>query len=284
MRAGGSGLRAAAGAPRIAFHGQYRSGDVRRRSSPRSTGATGIIAISKSGGTAETLIAARHRASTALRRQARHGRGRRPHHRHHRAARQSAAQAGDALKMRDPGSRSRDRRPVHRVLAMVGPAAGNDRRARCAALREGAASVLDRGARRQRHRARPRAGARRGACGRPARTRTGINITVMMPYVDRLATFGFWFRQLWAESLGKDGKGTTPIRAWAPVDQHSQLQLYLARPGRQAVHPGDRWTRRAGHAADAGELGERSGAGLSRRPEAWATCSMPKRAPPRQPA
>ena len=58
-----------------------------------------------------------------------------------------------------------------------------------------------------------------------------------MPYVDRLAHFGLWFRQLWAESLGKDGKGTTPIRAMGTVDQHSQLQLYLARPGRQDVHP-----------------------------------------------
>jgi glucose-6-phosphate isomerase len=36
--------------------------------------------------------------------------------------------------------------------------------------------------------------------------------------------------QLWAESLGKDGKGTTPIGALGPVDQHSQLQLYIAGP------------------------------------------------------
>jgi glucose-6-phosphate isomerase len=51
-----------------------------------------------------------------------------------------------------------------------------------------------------------------------------------MPYADRLGEFGFWFRQLWAESLGKDGHGTTPIRALGTVDQHSQLQLYLAGP------------------------------------------------------
>jgi glucose-6-phosphate isomerase len=36
--------------------------------------------------------------------------------------------------------------------------------------------------------------------------------------------------QLWAESLGKDGNGTTPIGALGPVDQHSQLQLYIAGP------------------------------------------------------
>ena len=52
----------------------------------------------------------------------------------------------------------------------------------------------------------------------------------MMPYADRLAPFALWFRQLWAESLGKDGAGTTPIRAIGATDQHSQLQLYLDGP------------------------------------------------------
>ena len=42
--------------------------------------------------------------------------------------------------------------------------------------------------------------------------------------------FTRWYVQLWAESLGKDGKGTTPIGALGPVDQHSQLQLYIAGP------------------------------------------------------
>ncbi len=58
----------------------------------------------------------------------------------------------------------------------------------------------------------------------------GCNTSVVMPYVDRLADFGLWYRQLWAESLGKDGKGTTPVNALGTVDQHSQLQLYLAGP------------------------------------------------------
>jgi len=58
----------------------------------------------------------------------------------------------------------------------------------------------------------------------------GIGTSVLMPYCDRLGHFGLWYRQLWAESLGKDGKGTTPIRAMGTVDQHSQLQLYLAGP------------------------------------------------------
>jgi len=55
-------------------------------------------------------------------------------------------------------------------------------------------------------------------------------ITVLMSYADRLALFAKWYVQLWAESLGKDGKGTTPIAALGPVDQHSQLQLFIAGP------------------------------------------------------
>ena len=58
----------------------------------------------------------------------------------------------------------------------------------------------------------------------------GVAITVLMPYIDRLAHFGQWYRQLWAESLGKGGHGTTPVRAMGPLDQHSQLQLYLDGP------------------------------------------------------
>ncbi len=61
-------------------------------------------------------------------------------------------------------------------------------------------------------------------------TEKQISTTVVMPYIDRLINFGLWFRQLWAESLGKDGKGTTPVNALGVVDQHSQLQLYLAGP------------------------------------------------------
>ena len=55
-------------------------------------------------------------------------------------------------------------------------------------------------------------------------------IAVMMAYADRLECFTRWYVQLWAESLGKDGKGTTPIAARGPVDQHSQLQLFIAGP------------------------------------------------------
>lgn len=55
----------------------------------------------------------------------------------------------------------------------------------------------------------------------------GARANVMLPYSDRLSRFAAWYVQLWGESLGKQGEGTTPVAALGPVDQHSQLQLYL---------------------------------------------------------
>jgi glucose-6-phosphate isomerase len=56
------------------------------------------------------------------------------------------------------------------------------------------------------------------------------SISVLMAYADRLERLTRWYAQLWGESLGKDGKGTTPVAALGPVDQHSQLQLFIAGP------------------------------------------------------
>ncbi len=58
----------------------------------------------------------------------------------------------------------------------------------------------------------------------------GFNNNVIMPYIDTLKNFTDWYRQLWAESLGKAGFGSTPINSMGTVDQHSQLQLYLEGP------------------------------------------------------
>ncbi|MGD0142424.1 MAG: glucose-6-phosphate isomerase [Rhizomicrobium sp.] len=70
-----------------------------------------------------------------------------------------------------------------------------------------------------------------GAALHHALARAGrLRETVLWSYADKLKTFGPWWRQLWAESLGKDGKGTTPVAALGPVDQHSQLQLFLDGP------------------------------------------------------
>lgn len=61
---------------------------------------------------------------------------------------------------------------------------------------------------------------------------------VMMPYSNQLYFLADWFRQLWAESLGKQADlagrtvhaGFTPIKALGTTDQHSQVQLYREGP------------------------------------------------------
>ena len=66
----------------------------------------------------------------------------------------------------------------------------------------------------------------------------GLRTSVLMPYSDRLKDIADWFRQLWAESLGKkfstDGSichvGPTPVNARGTTDQHSQVQLYMEGP------------------------------------------------------
>ncbi len=66
----------------------------------------------------------------------------------------------------------------------------------------------------------------------------GYNISVMMAYSNKLFLLADWYRQLWAESLGKkynvNGEvvnvGQTPIKALGTTDQHSQVQLYNEGP------------------------------------------------------
>ncbi len=57
-----------------------------------------------------------------------------------------------------------------------------------------------------------------------------LSSSVVMTYSDSLLYFGKWYLQLWAESIGKDHKGITPIHSVGTTDQHSQLQLYLDGP------------------------------------------------------
>lgn len=189
-------------------------------------GATGVIAISKSGSTAETLT----QLSVVVDAM--------------RAGMDAAAVGGRIAVIAAPGEHvlgavaerfgmvrfDHDPNVSGRfsVLSVVGllPAliAGLD----VSAVREGAATVL----------APVLAGAppadvaaATGAAVSVGLAReTGVATSVLMPYSDRLAAFGLWYRQLWAESLGKGGQGTTPVRAMGTVDQHSQLQLYLDGP------------------------------------------------------
>jgi glucose-6-phosphate isomerase len=96
-----------------------------------------------------------------------------------------------------------------------------------------------------------------GAALNLAAARGGRNIAVLMGYADRLERLSKWWRQLWAESLGKAGHGTTPVDALGPVDQHSQLQLYLDGPADKlftvisgargdTVKASSAWAKRAG--------------------------------------
>jgi glucose-6-phosphate isomerase len=71
----------------------------------------------------------------------------------------------------------------------------------------------------------------------------GARIHVLMPYTDRLRELAEWYRQLWAESLGKradrQGKtvhaGPTPVGAVGATDQHSQVQLFMEGPYDKAI-------------------------------------------------
>ena len=69
-------------------------------------------------------------------------------------------------------------------------------------------------------------------------TRRAKPIQVAFPYSNQLWGTAFWFRQLWAESLGKAtdragnliNVGQTPVAALGATDQHSQVQLYIEGP------------------------------------------------------
>ena len=58
----------------------------------------------------------------------------------------------------------------------------------------------------------------------------GIKNSVILNYDSGLNDLGYWYQQLIGESLGKKGKGITPILSFAPKDHHSLLQLYLDGP------------------------------------------------------
>lgn len=66
----------------------------------------------------------------------------------------------------------------------------------------------------------------------------GRSISVLFAYTYSMRELGLWYRQIWAESLGKkldrSGKvvntGPTPVAAVGPTDQHSQVQLYIEGP------------------------------------------------------
>lgn len=64
----------------------------------------------------------------------------------------------------------------------------------------------------------------------------GKTINVLMPYSQNLIGVSNWYRQLLAESIGKNSRtGITPINALGVTDQHSQLQLYADGPNDKLI-------------------------------------------------
>ncbi len=58
---------------------------------------------------------------------------------------------------------------------------------------------------------------------------------VMMPYTTPLRLLANWWVQLWAESLGKDGRGFTAVPSLGAIDQHSMLQLLRDGPNDKVI-------------------------------------------------
>ncbi|MCJ2165666.1 MULTISPECIES: glucose-6-phosphate isomerase [unclassified Pseudodesulfovibrio] len=55
----------------------------------------------------------------------------------------------------------------------------------------------------------------------------GFAEMIFFAYIPLWASFGDWFAQLWAESLGKEGKGSQPVPAIGVTDQHSVNQMFM---------------------------------------------------------
>ena len=189
---------------------------------PADLAHTGFLVISKSGGTVETLA----QALTAIS-----------------AVRDNlgaAAPADHFLSISDPrqgvlrqlsaeiGAPALDYDPDiggrFSVLTLVGLLPAMMLGLDGSAVRNGAEAVLEHAL------ATPNSPPAVGAALQVGLQRHGLAQSVLMAYGEAFKPFVRWHRQLWAESLGKQGQGTTPIDALGPVDQHSQLQLYLDGP------------------------------------------------------
>ena len=187
---------------------------------------THFIAISKSGGTAETLMQVLT-ATDALEKL-----GVKSLKKHftiitepHQSALADFADSIGAVKLDHPlgvGGR-------YSVLTMVGALPGLVMGLNFKQLRAGAQTALDQVLNAAAPAEAP------AACGAALHfalsQQNKLATTVLWPYVDDLSVFGGWWRQLWAESLGKNGQGSTPVSVLGPVDQHSQLQLFRDGPG-----------------------------------------------------
>ena len=57
-----------------------------------------------------------------------------------------------------------------------------------------------------------------------------LNILVGLSYHDKINAINEWYRQIFAESLGKNKRAKNYISSYGSIDQHSQFQLYIDGP------------------------------------------------------
>jgi glucose-6-phosphate isomerase len=227
---GGQALKAALeshdrGTPRVTFHDNPDPFAWKEYLSKVDLKTTRFVAISKSGGTAETLMQALTAAD--LIEKAGAGKYLKQHF-------VMITEPGDSVLRKFAASidapvldHPKDVGGRYSVLTMCGALPSMLMGIDMKALRGGAQEYLDYAL----SNAQPECA--QGAALHSALAKAGrLDQTVLWAYADRLDTFHGWWRQLWAESLGKDGKGSTPVGALGPVDQHSQLQMFRDGPGK----------------------------------------------------
>ncbi len=227
---GGQALKAALEShdrtgPRVVFHDNPDPFAWKEYLSKADLKTTRFVAISKSGGTAETLMQALTAADLFDKA------GAAKYLKHHfvmitepgdNVLRKFAASIDAPVLDHPTGVGGR-----YSVLTMCGALPAILMGIDMMALRAGAGDYLSRAL------TEPEPECARGAALHFALAQDGrLNETVLWAYADRLATLHAWWRQLWGESLGKDGKGATPVGALGPVDQHSQLQMFRDGPGK----------------------------------------------------
>jgi glucose-6-phosphate isomerase len=213
------------GAPRVTFHDNPDPFAWQEYLAKVDLKTTRFVAISKSGGTAETLTQVL--TATDLFEKA----GAAKYLKHHFAI---ITEPGDSVLRKFAASidapvldHPKDVGGRYSVLTMCGALPAMLMGIDMKVLRDGAGEYLSHAL----SVAEPECA--RGAALHFALSEDGrLNETVLWAYANRLATFHGWWRQLWAESLGKNGKGSTPVGALGPVDQHSQLQLFRDGPGK----------------------------------------------------
>ena len=60
--------------------------------------------------------------------------------------------------------------------------------------------------------------------------RKDLNILVGLSYHDKINAVNEWYRQIFAESLGKNKNSKNYLSSYGSIDQHSQFQLYIDGP------------------------------------------------------